>query len=107
MITTNLMHKLLCAVSAQSGITALFLFIGYVNHSLPPIISDLSIAYSNPLTHVLMLTAIVVGIANFVVGISLIFKIKQKYKSIDSDLIAKCFMQEHNDLKHLDHDQDK
>jgi len=41
--------------------------------------------YSNPLPHVLILTAIVVGVATLAVGLALIVRIREAYGTIESD----------------------
>ena len=41
--------------------------------------------YSNPLPHVLILTAIVVGVATLAVGLALVVRIRESYGSIESD----------------------
>ena len=43
--------------------------------------------YSNPLPHVLMLTAIVVGVATLAVGLALVVRIREAYGTIESDEI--------------------
>lgn len=43
--------------------------------------------YSNPLPHVLMLTAIVVGVATLAVGLAIIVRIREAYGTIESDEI--------------------
>ena len=45
------------------------------------------IVYSNPLPSVLMLTAIVVGIATTALALSLIVRIREDYGTIDEDKI--------------------
>ena len=45
------------------------------------------VLYSNPLPHVLILTAIVVGIATTAVGLSLVIRIKESYGTIEEDEI--------------------
>jgi len=47
--------------------------------------ADLVHTYSNPLPHVLMLTAIVVGVATLSVGLALIVRIREAYGSIEAD----------------------
>ena len=42
-----------------------------------------AILYSNPIPHVLMLTAIVVGVATLALGLSLVVRIKEAYGSIE------------------------
>lgn len=44
--------------------------------------------YSNPLPHVLMLTAIVVGVATLAVGLAIIVRIREAYGTIEADEIA-------------------
>ena len=46
-----------------------------------------TVLYSNPLTHVLILTAIVVGVATTAVGLALIVRINEAYGSIEEDEI--------------------
>ncbi|GAB5457230.1 MAG: cation:proton antiporter subunit C [Henriciella sp.] len=45
--------------------------------------------YSNPLPHVLMLTAIVVGVATLAVGLAIIVRIREAYGTVESDEIRK------------------
>jgi multicomponent Na+:H+ antiporter subunit C len=44
-----------------------------------------AIIYSNPIPHVLMLTAIVVGVATLALGLSLVVRIKEEYGTIEED----------------------
>ena len=46
---------------------------------------DPEIVYSNPLPHVLILTAIVVGIATTSLGLALIVRIREEYDSIEEE----------------------
>lgn len=41
--------------------------------------------YSNPLPHVLILTAIVVGVSTLAVGLALVVRVREDYGSIESD----------------------
>ena len=47
--------------------------------------AELVNVYSNPLPHVLILTAIVVGVATLSVGLAIIVRIREAYGSIESD----------------------
>ena len=47
--------------------------------------ADLVHTYSNPLPHVLMLTAIVVGVATLSVALALIVRIREAYGTIEAD----------------------
>lgn len=45
--------------------------------------------YSNPLPHVLILTAIVVGVATLAIGLALVVRIREVYQTIEEDEIEK------------------
>lgn len=45
--------------------------------------------YSNPLPHVLILTAIVVGVATLAVGLALVVRIRESYGCIESDEVRR------------------
>lgn len=49
--------------------------------------------YSNPLPHVLILTAIVVGVATLSVGLALVVRIREAYGTIEADEIRDIDMQ--------------
>ncbi len=54
--------------------------------------AELTHIYSNPLPHVLMLTAIVVGVATLSVGLAIVVRIREAYGTIEADdiLAADC-----------------
>lgn len=62
----------------------------YAGHALPPG----EILHSNPLPHVLILTAIVVGVATLSVGLALCVRIREAYGSIEEEAIQKIEAQE-------------
>lgn len=85
LLSSNLMKKLLGLVIFQNAIFLLFISISYVKGGKAPIISQIieqeqnsPILYTNPIPHVLMLTAIVVSLAVTAVGIALVIQIKNK-----------------------------
>ena len=45
------------------------------------------VVYSNPLPHVLILTAIVVGVATLAVGLSIAVRIREAYGTVESEEI--------------------
>ena len=47
----------------------------------------MGVVYSNPLPHVLILTAIVVGVATLAVGLALVVRIREAYGTIEEDAI--------------------
>lgn len=55
---------------------------------LPP--EEPETIYSNPLPHVLILTAIVVGVATLAVGLALVVRIREVYGSIEDDVISQA-----------------
>ncbi|MDJ0922611.1 MAG: cation:proton antiporter subunit C [Henriciella sp.] len=59
---------------------------GYTNAGLENV-------YSNPLPHVLMLTAIVVGVATLAVGLAIIVRIREAYGTVESDEIREMDLQ--------------
>ena len=58
-----------------------------VSGGTAPIIKEGVELYSNPLPHVLILTAIVVGIATTALGLALTVRIKEAYGSIEESEI--------------------
>jgi multicomponent Na+:H+ antiporter subunit C len=53
----------------------------------PILIDDPSAVYSNPLPHVLILTAIVVGVATTALGLALVLRINEAFGSIEEDVL--------------------
>ncbi len=60
----------------QNAVLWFYISLGKVKDAAPPILSENATLYSNPLPHVLMLTAIVVSIATLAVGVALAIKMK-------------------------------
>ncbi|QKX03049.1 cation:proton antiporter [Wolbachia endosymbiont of Litomosoides sigmodontis] len=81
----NLIKKMIGVSVFQASVLLFYISLGYIKSSLPPILVSNSHSYSNPIPHVLMLTAIVVGIATFSVGLSMAVRIEEKYGVIDQD----------------------
>jgi multicomponent Na+:H+ antiporter subunit C len=52
--------------------------------------SALDRTYSNPLPHVLILTAIVVGVASLAVGLALVVLIREAYGTIEEDEVHRA-----------------
>ncbi len=55
-------------------------------------VADLVHAYTNPLPHVLMLTAIVVGFATLSMGLALIVRIREAYGTVEADEVRELDM---------------
>ena len=60
---SNLIKKVIGLNIFQSSVFIFYLIISKVENGIPPILNDYQLVYSNPLPHVLILTAIVVSIA--------------------------------------------
>ena len=54
-----------------------------------PILTKMANSYSNPLPHVLILTAIVVGVATTALGLALVVRIRNAYATIEDEEISK------------------
>jgi multicomponent Na+:H+ antiporter subunit C len=61
--------------------------LGKVTGGTVPIVDDKYTLYSNPLPQVLMLTAIVVGVATTALGFALVIRIKEAYNSVEESEI--------------------
>lgn len=83
----NLIKKLVGLGIFQTSVYLLYIAPGKVIGGTAPIISDAFKLYSNPLPHVLILTAIVVGVATLALGLALVVRIREAYGSIEEDEI--------------------
>ena len=83
----NLIKKIVGLNIFQVSVFIFYISIGKVTGGSAPIINDNIEIYSNPLPHVLILTAIVVGVATTALGLSMIVRIKDAYHTIESDEI--------------------
>ena len=83
----NLIKKLVGLSIFQSSVYLLYIAPGKVIGGTAPVISDAFKLYSNPLPHVLILTAIVVGVATLALGLALVVRIRETYGSIEEDEI--------------------
>ena len=61
---------------------------GNIEDATAPILEEGFTLYSNPLPHVLILTAIVVGVATTAVGLALVVRIYRAYGTIEEHEIA-------------------
>ncbi len=86
----NLIKKLIGMYLLQTSVILFFVALGVKKGSTVPILSSLSgaveaSAYANPLPQVLMLTAIVVGVATLGVSLALVIAIYQQYRTLEED----------------------
>lgn len=81
----NLIKKIAGLNIFQVSVFLLYISIGNVQEGTTPIIAPGFEHYSNPLPHVLILTAIVVGVATTALGLALIVRIKESYGSVEEE----------------------
>jgi multicomponent Na+:H+ antiporter subunit C len=86
----NMVKKIVGLNIFQTSVFMLYISMGKVANGTAPILTgEPSTVYSNPLPHVLILTAIVVGVSTTAVGYALIIRIQESFGSIeDDDIIA-------------------
>lgn len=96
----NFIKKLVGLSVFQTSVFLLYITIGKVAGGQPPILVDshggghgdghaAEVLYSNPLPHVLILTAIVVGVATLAIGLALVVRVREVYGTIEQDEIAR------------------
>ncbi|OOZ36012.1 cation:proton antiporter subunit C [Solemya velesiana gill symbiont] len=83
----NLVKKLVGLGLFQASVFILYITVGKVSGGAAPIAVEGITSYSNPLPHVLILTAIVVGVATTAVGLALVVRIYEAYGSVEEDEI--------------------
>lgn len=84
----NMVKKMVGLNIFQTSVFMLYISMGKVSNGTAPILTgDSSTVYSNPLPHVLILTAIVVGVATTAVGYALIIRIQESFNTIEDDEI--------------------
>lgn len=83
----NLIKKLVGLSIFQTSVYLLYIMPGKLLGGTAPIVSEAFTVYSNPLPHVLMLTAIVVGVATLALGLALVVRIREAYGTIEEDEI--------------------
>jgi multicomponent Na+:H+ antiporter subunit C len=81
----NLVKKLVGLGLFQASVFILFITMGNLGGGSAPIVTDGVTIYSSPLPHVLILTAIVVGVATTAVGLALVVRIHEAYGSVEED----------------------
>ncbi len=85
---TNLIKKLIGLSIFQTSVFIFYISLGKIEGGTAPILDGNSgTLYSNPLPHVLILTAIVVGVATTALGLALTLRINEAFSSIEEDEI--------------------
>jgi multicomponent Na+:H+ antiporter subunit C len=83
----NLVKKIVGLNVFQISVFLLYITMGKVDGGSAPILTEGIKVYSNPLPHVLILTAIVVGVATTALGLALVVRINESYGTIEEDEI--------------------
>jgi multicomponent Na+:H+ antiporter subunit C len=85
----NLIKQIVGLNIFQVSVFVLYISMSKIDEGAAPILDVAIKNYSNPLPHVLILTAIVVGVATTAIGLALIVRINNAYGSIEEDEILK------------------
>ncbi len=83
----NLVKKLVGLSIFQTSVYLIYISPGKIIGGTAPIIAEGFEVYSNPLPHVLILTAIVVGVATLALGLAIVVRIHEAYGSVEEDEI--------------------
>lgn len=83
----NLIKKVVGLNVFQVSVFVLYISMGKVEGGTAPILAEGIKVYSNPLPSVLILTAIVVGVATTAMALALVVRIRDAYGSIEEDEI--------------------
>jgi multicomponent Na+:H+ antiporter subunit C len=82
----NMVKKMVGLNIFQTSVFMLYISMGKISEGTAPILTgEADTLYSNPLPHVLILTAIVVGVATTAVGYALIIRIQESFGTIEDD----------------------
>jgi len=106
----NMIKKLVGLSVFQTSVFLLYISMSKVTGGRPPILPEgdhgegydvsgetAEVIYSNPLPHVLILTAIVVGVATLAIGLALVVRTREVYGTIEEDEIDKLDYQYHRE----------
>jgi len=81
----NMVKKLIGLAVFQTSVYLLYISPGKILGGTPPIIGEGLAVYSSPFPHVLILTAIVVGVATLALGLALTVRINEEFGTIEED----------------------
>ena len=81
----NMVKKLVGLSIFQTSVYLLYVEPAKIVGGTAPIIDPAFTVYSNPLPHVLILTAIVVGVATLALGLALVVRINEAYGTVEED----------------------
>lgn len=90
----NLVKKVVGLNIFQVSVFVFYITMGKVDGGSAPILDEAVKAYSNPLPHVLILTAIVVGVATTALALALVVRINKAFGTIEEDELQEIEHQE-------------
>lgn len=79
----NYIKKIIGLAIFQTSVFIFFVSLAKIIDGTAPILTEMNSVYSNPLPHVLILTAIVVGVATSALGLALVLQIYKNYGTIE------------------------
>ena len=91
--SANLVKKVMGLSIFQSAVFVFYISIGAVEGATAPIVDPAHAAYANPLPHVLILTAIVVGVATAALALALVVRIHAACDSVEEDVVERVLHQ--------------
>jgi len=83
----NLVKKIIGLNVFQTSVFLFYISLAKVSGGTAPILTGKDEVFSNPLPHVLILTAIVVGIATTALGLAIVVRIREAFDTIEEDEI--------------------
>ena len=83
----NLVKKIIGLNIFQVSVFTFYITMAKIKGGTAPILAEGFTTYSNPLPHVLILTAIVVGVATTALGLVLVVRINEAYGTVEEDEI--------------------
>ena len=83
----NLVKKMIGLNIFSTSVIIMYISMGKIRGGTAPILIEgaRAVVYSNPVPHVLMLTAIVVGVATTAVGLALVVRIQEAFGTVEED----------------------
>jgi multicomponent Na+:H+ antiporter subunit C len=87
MANPNLVKKVIGLNIFQTAVFIFYISMGELEGGTAPILDEAFTRYVNPLPHVLILTAIVVGVATTALALALVVRIYRAYETVEEDEI--------------------
>ena len=92
----NYIKKIVGLAIFQTSVFVFFVSLAKIIDGTAPILNSVNKVYSNPLPHVLILTAIVVGVATSALGLAIVLQIYKNYGSVEENEIKKEELKENS-----------